>query len=95
MDPNKVDDEETTIKNAELMFKIGFGVPLMWLICFVYSYINRDVGRKMLVLSKRSFFLFFLALFIFGSWTALYSAFWDKIYVIGFNYPRGEPKTTY
>ena len=95
MDPNRVDDDETTIWNAQLMFKLGFAIPLMWLICFVYAYENREINQKLAVLSRRSFFLFFVALFIFGAWTALYSGFWDKIYVIAYNYPKGEPKTYY
>lgn len=93
MDPNRREKLEIHEKNARIMYYIGFGLmPLSWLMCWIYASSRKTESPYLKKLASRSFILFWLAIFIFGVWTAIYHAFWPEMSVIGFSIPTGEPE---
>ncbi|EAY03712.1 hypothetical protein TVAG_473360 [Trichomonas vaginalis G3] len=93
MDPGKKDPLDVYIKNANIMFKVGFALcPLCWLMCWIYCLNRQTESQELVVIGKRSFWLFWLSLYILGIWTLCYSAWWTKMEVIGYNVPYGEPQ---
>jgi hypothetical protein len=93
MDPGKKDTLEDYEKNAKRMYLIGFGlIPLSWLMCWIYCFRRRKESEYLDQLGKKCFVLWWVAVLVFGLWTALYHAFWDKMTIIGFNVPYGDPE---
>ena len=93
MDPNRKEKLEQYEKNAKIMYYVGFGLlPLSWLMCWVYSTRRQKESPLLEKLARRSFILFWIAIFIFGVWTMIYHAYWPKMSAIGFSLPQGEPE---
>jgi hypothetical protein len=91
MDPNRKEKLDAYEHNAKIMYWVGFAlIPLSWLMCWIYSSRRRKESELLEQLSRKSFILWWIAVFIFGSWTALYHCFWDKMIPLGFSLPQGE-----
>jgi uncharacterized membrane protein YadS len=93
MDPNRKETLDVYEKNAQKMYRVGFAlVPLAWLMCWVYSSRRRKESQVLDQLARKSFILWWVAVFIFGTWTVLYHCFWTDMTAIGFSLPLGEPE---
>jgi len=93
MDPNKKEPLEAYEKNAKIMYYVGFALmPLSWLLCWLYSSARKHESGYLEKISTRSFYLFWISIFIIGIWTTVYSAYWPSFSSIAYNYPVGEPQ---
>ena len=91
MDPNKKEDISIYEQNAFKMYIVGFFfIPLSWLMCWIYSSKRQLESDYLKKLSSRSFWLFWISLFIFGTWTLYYYSNWTNLISIAFNIPIGE-----
>jgi hypothetical protein len=91
MDPNRKEDLATYEHNAKIMYRVGFAlVPMVWLMCWIYASRRRKESEYLDQLARKCFILWWIAVFIFGTWTALYHCFWDKMTGIAFSLPNGE-----
>ena len=93
MDPNRKETLEDYEKNARIMYYVGFGLlPLSWLMCWVYCTRRQNESEYLRKLGWKAFFLWWVAVFIYGAWTAIYHCYWTKMTAIGFSLPQGEPE---
>ena len=93
MDPNRKEPLDKYEKNAKIMYYVGFGLmPLVWLMCWVYSNKRSAESEFLKKLSKRCLILFWISMFILGAWTTIYHAFYTDMTVIGLTVPSGVPE---
>lgn len=93
MNPNRKEKLDVYENNAKKMYYVGFAlIPLSWLMCWVYCTKRQKESEFLRKLGRKSFILWWVAVFIFGLWTAIYHCFWTDMTAIGFNLPMGEPE---
>ena len=93
MDPNRKEKLAVYESNAKKMYIIGFFfLPFVWLVCWIYCNRRSSESEYLKKLSKKSIFLFWIVLFIFGAWTTINHGFWSDLNSIAYFYPNGEPE---